>query len=266
MGLGAAGSFYDEIAREIAKDTSVVWYDRAGLGGSDPAPTPRTVADLGADLHALLQALERDGQAFGPYVLVGHSLGGLTVRYYQHQFPAEVAALVLIDSAHEDQAERTASLLPPEAPDEHPDLARSRHSLSVAWRDPAQNVEGIDNAANSALMRSCATLGDLPLIVVCRGQPPAFPAGFSPEHVEARERVWREMQRELAQLSSRGELEVAGRSGHLVNRDQPEVVIAGIRRAVAIARKGSLLKGDRNGLQPAASRRPLGRGVRRLWA
>lgn len=234
MGLGAAGSFFDEIARRLAQVTRVVWYDRAGLGQSDPAPTPRTVAELAADLHALLDALRQREHAPAPYVLVGHSLGGLTVRYYQHRYPDEVAALVLIDSAHEEQAERLAALLPPEAPDEHPDVARSRHNLRVSWRDPSQNAEGIDNVANSALMRGCGPLSDLPLVVICRGKPPQYQAGFPREHIEARERVWREMQRELAGLSSQGELIVAERSGHLINQDQPDVVIAVIRRAIAM--------------------------------
>jgi alpha-beta hydrolase superfamily lysophospholipase len=70
MGLGAAGSFYDEIAKQLATFTRVVWYDHAGLGQSDPAPTPRTVQDLVFDLHALLHAADIPS----PYVLVGHSL------------------------------------------------------------------------------------------------------------------------------------------------------------------------------------------------
>src|SRR5215469_4006553 len=67
MGVGAAGNFYDDIAQRVATFTRVVWYDHAGLGRSDPAPTPRTVADLAADLHALLQA----AQIPPPYVLMG---------------------------------------------------------------------------------------------------------------------------------------------------------------------------------------------------
>lgn len=232
MGLGAAGSFYDDIARRVAAFTRVVWYDHAGVGHSDPAPTPRTVADLAHDLHALLDAAE----IAPPYVLAGHSLGGLTVRYYQHAYGAEVAALVLIDAAHEDQRERLLAALPPEMPGEPPAVVQYRHALCVEWADPTANSEHIDNVANSALMRRCTHLGGLPLVVVSRGQARA-PAEWPPDLVTRRERAWRQMQCDLAALSSRGVQLIAERSGHLINQDQPDVVVEGIRRALALVEK-----------------------------
>lgn len=229
MGLGATGSFYDDIARRVAAFTQVVWYDHAGIGRSDPAPTPRTVADLAADLHALLHA----ALIPPPYVLAGHSLGGLTVRYYQRLHPEEVAALVLIDSAHEDQRERLVAALPPDVADEPTAVAQYRNALCVTWADPAANAEGIDNVANSILMRHCTHLGRLPLVVVSRGRAQA-PTGLPPDLVTRRELAWRQMQCELAALSSRSVHLVAERSGHLVNQDQPDVVVAGIRQALAL--------------------------------
>lgn len=233
MGLGAGGGSYDDIARDVSAHTRVVWYDRAGVGRSDPAPTPRTVADSTRDLHALL----RLAQIPGPYIMVGHSLGGLIVRYYQHHYPTEVAALVLIDSAHEDQRARLAATLPPEAPDEDAAIALMRHSLQVSWADPAMNPEGINNIANSALMRGCGDLGDLPLVVISRGRPTQVPDGCPPDLIERREQVWGHMQRELADLSSNSEHVIAERSGHLVNQDQPELIVDAIRRAVVMARE-----------------------------
>lgn len=231
MGLGAAGDFYDGIARGVAALTRVAWYDRAGLGRSDPAPTPRTIAGLAADLHTLLRAAAIPP----PYVLVGHSLGGLTVRFYQHHYPAEVAALVLIESAHEAQRERLLAALPPEASDEVPALARYRHALRVSWADPATNAERIDNLANSALMLDCSGFGGLPLVVVSRGRAEA-PAGLPPELVAERERTWRQMQDELAALSSHSVHLIAERSGHLINKDQPELVVEAIYQAVTLVR------------------------------
>lgn len=232
MGLGAGAAFFDEIARRVAAHTRVVWYDRAGLGQSDRAPTPRSVADLAGDLHALLGA----AAIRGPYVLVGHSLGGLTVRYYQHQYLPEVAALVLVDSAHEDQRERLLDALPHADLDEPEAVARARHGLLVTWGDPGANDEGINNVANTALMRVCGDLGSLPLVVIGRGRPAATPDGFPPELIERREEAWRQMRRELAGLSSRSVHLVAERAGHVVNQDQPEIVVEGIRRALALVR------------------------------
>jgi pimeloyl-ACP methyl ester carboxylesterase len=208
MGLGASGSFFDDVASRCAALSRVAWYDHAGIGRSDPAPTrPRTVADLAADLHALLHA----AQIAAPYVLVGHSLGGLTARYYRQLYPADVAALVLIDAAHEEQRERLLAALPPEAMDEPPALVQYRAALTSTWEDPLANPEGIDNLANSDLMRRCAPLGDLPLVVVSRGRAQA-PAGLAPDLVAQRERAWGQMQRELAALSSRSVHLIAERS------------------------------------------------------
>jgi pimeloyl-ACP methyl ester carboxylesterase len=231
MGLGAAGSSYDDIARRIAAFTRVVWYDHAGIGGSDPAPMPRTIADLAADLHALLYG----AQIPSPYVLVGHSLGGLMVRYYQQRYPTDVVALVLIDAAHEEQRALLAAL-PPEVPDELSAVAQYRAALSARWADPMANEEGIDNVANSTLMGHVAPLGDLPLVVVSRGRAQA-PAGLPPELVTRREQVWRQMQCELAALSSRSVHVIAERSGHLIHKEQPEMVVEGIQHALALVGK-----------------------------
>lgn len=74
-------------------------YDRAGQGWSDPGPEPRDGEHIAQDLHALLQ----NASIPGPYVLAGHSYGGLFVRAYAAYYPGEVVGLVLLDSAQPDQ-------------------------------------------------------------------------------------------------------------------------------------------------------------------
>lgn len=249
MGLGAAGCSYDVIAQRLAAFTHVVWYDHAGLGRSDPAPRPRTIADLAADLHALLYTAHIPP----PYVLAGHSLGGLSVRYYQQRYPTDVVALVLIDAAHEEQRERLLAALPPEAPDELPGVAQYRTALAVQWADPMANDEGIDNIANSALMRPCGPLGDLPLVVISRGRPQA-PAGLPADLVARREQAWQHMQRDLAALSSRCVHEIAEHSGHLMHKEQPDKVVDGIRRALALVWDHDGPRPDTSHLAPDARR------------
>ncbi len=99
--LAEPGHGWAEVQRHLAERTTVVLYDRAGLGWSDPGPWPtgRRMAD---DLHALLGAASIPP----PYVLVGHSLGGLLVRLYAARYPEQVAGLVLVDSSHPDQHRR----------------------------------------------------------------------------------------------------------------------------------------------------------------
>src|SRR4028118_1191736 len=75
-GLGAPSEYWEPVQQQIARLTRVCLFDRAGRGKSDPVPTPRTCADMVADLRALL----RNARIPAPYVLVGNSLGGLTAR------------------------------------------------------------------------------------------------------------------------------------------------------------------------------------------
>ncbi len=91
------------IQPELAKATRVCSYDRAGQGWSDPGPEPRDGNQIAKELHTLLH----NAGISGPYVLVGHSYGGLFVRAYAACYPDDVAGLVLLDSAHPDQWTRT---------------------------------------------------------------------------------------------------------------------------------------------------------------
>ena len=99
--IAGAGDFsfdWSLVQPSIAKSTRVCSYDRAGFAWSEPGPTPRTMKQEAFELHVMLKgARER-----GPYVLVGHSIGGLITRVYFDQYPAEVAGVVLVDSTHED--------------------------------------------------------------------------------------------------------------------------------------------------------------------
>jgi pimeloyl-ACP methyl ester carboxylesterase len=83
---------------EVARFTRVCSYDRAGHAWSDPGPRPRTMRQSAHELHKALANLGISP----PYVLVGHSLGGLLVRTFASQYPQEVVGMVLVDSAHED--------------------------------------------------------------------------------------------------------------------------------------------------------------------
>ncbi|GCF09852.1 alpha/beta fold hydrolase [Dictyobacter arantiisoli] len=232
MGLGGTASTYDAIARQIATFTRVVWYDRAGLGQSDPAPTPRTIQDIVLDLHALLQKADISA----PYVLAGHSMGGEVVRLYREQYPKEVAALVLIDASHEDQRDRYLTVIPPQ-PNKLPHLAHLRHIWEVRWVNPNQNEEKIDNLANSTLLRTCQNLDDLPLAVISRGRSVRDPANYPPGLIEEMEQIWRQMQRELTQLSSQSRHIIASKSGHLINEDEPELIVEVIQQMVRQVRE-----------------------------
>src|SRR5689334_1675582 len=93
------------VQREVAKTTRVCTYDRPGLGWSEPGPLPSDAARFAKELHTLLQ----NANVPGPYVMVGHSLGGFIVRIFAHDYASEVAGVVLIDSMNPKQVTQSLS-------------------------------------------------------------------------------------------------------------------------------------------------------------
>ncbi|MGC3972997.1 MAG: alpha/beta hydrolase [Nitrospira sp.] len=91
--------YWSNVQPQLARTTRVCAYDRAGLGWSERGPLPRTGQRMTRELHRLL---ERAGIR-GPYILVGHSLGGLIARLYQHDYPQDVVGMVLVDAGHESE-------------------------------------------------------------------------------------------------------------------------------------------------------------------
>lgn len=99
--IAGAGDFsfdWSLVQPGVSRFTRGCSYDRAGLAWSEPGPTPRTMRQDAYELHTLLKA----ARIKAPYVLVGHSIGGLIARVYAEQYPDEVAGMVLVDSTHED--------------------------------------------------------------------------------------------------------------------------------------------------------------------
>ena len=120
-----------------AAEAHVCVYDRAGIGWSDAPPRGRhTPGTMASDLHALLQAADIPS----PYIVIGHSLGGVIGRRFQADYPQLVAGMLLIDSAHEDHARRLGALDWREGP---LGILRRRHgrrrgfSVRGAWLSPS---------------------------------------------------------------------------------------------------------------------------------
>jgi pimeloyl-ACP methyl ester carboxylesterase len=269
-GAGHPGYAWAHIQPEIAKFTRACWYDRAGEGWSDPGPFPRTSAASAQDLHELLQ---RAGVP-APYVLVGHSLGGLNVRVYNGLYPSEVAGMVLVDSAHEDEPKRAPKfmlgptlpqslwyplyltvragerfglvrLLSPSAPLHAEPAQRTRAQIVEALRQQPKSVANRSGDATAPesyeQARTAAGLGDRPLIVLTRGRP-FSPSGDSEmDRLAATyEQVWRhELQVQLARLSTRGRQVIVENSGHGIPDEAPAAVIDAVREVVMVIRGGS---------------------------
>ena len=254
-GLGAGSSEWSFIAPKIAANTAgslppvgtrVCVYDRANTGRSDKASTPRTSQDLVDDLHTLLS----NAGVAGPYVLVGHSLGGLNARLFASEYPESVVSMVLVDAAHEDLWNRLLSLIPAASADEPPEFKAYRGSLNAA-----QGNERIDlkvsgeqvRALRKAALRQAqgtpigqtqgagAQFGAMPLIVLSHGKPIA---GIPPLYATIVESIWSDMQLDLLSLSTNSKQIIATQSGHDIPSDQPQLVIDAAREVVRVLRAG----------------------------
>lgn len=268
-GAGAAGTLaWAPLQKEVAKSTRAVSYDRAGLGWSEPGRRPRSNEIMVEELHQLLNR----GGIPSPYVLVGHSLGGLNARLYAHTYPDEVAGLVLVDAAHEEQftpepVKRAMkqmgwmmplmSLIPRLLATSglaalRPSLVEM--SLKSVFSDgeaPAEVVDGYRQLLASRPTHHAAAAAELQAVL--------------PSHAEIRERnisslgdiplvviqhgrvepqmneeltavveeTNRRLQAAVAAQSPQGRLIVAEESGHNIPYEQPEVVLAAIRDIVA---------------------------------
>ena len=219
-GLGVYSGTWFAVMPAVASGTRVCRYDRAGLGQSDAGPKPRTSRRMVTELHTLLTK----AHVSGPYVLVGHSLAGLNVHLYASTYPKEVAGLVLVDAVHPDLDRRIEKLL-------------SARQVAQRRADLELNQEGIrfaDILTSEAQVRVARPVPDVPLVVLRHGLP--FEGG-SNWPTEAVEKLWAELQNDLAKLTPRSQVIVAAKSHHRIQEDEPGVVSAAIEQVVRAARK-----------------------------
>ena len=250
-GLGGSSLDWSIVQPELGRTTRVCAYDRAGMGWSERSPYPRTPRQIADELHTLLT----NAGIAGPYVLVGHSLAGKNVRLFALEHPEQVVGMVLVDARSEYVDANTS---PAEEQAFQQALAAQASQFRVArslglvrligaglWGGPAmprhmrtegmlfqtsrravdaQTAEGLQRAADDALLRAAPSLGDRPLIVLAAGQKVAD------------DPIWAEAQRRQAALSTNGRLIVAEGSGHSIHWDQPALVIDALRQVIEQAR------------------------------
>jgi pimeloyl-ACP methyl ester carboxylesterase len=210
--------------RRVSALSRACVYDRAGLGYSDRRPDVTDSGKVAADLHALLAG----AQIEPPYVLVGHSIGGMHVRVYDRAHPGDVAGMVLVDASHPDQFLRAQQRLSPA------DWAIMERSVRTGHADTTK--EPLDWTRSSSLAREAGLLGDRPLQVLSHARDFRSPcqgdACLSREGTEIWEGLWQELQTDLAALSRHSTHVVVPGSGHYIHNHDPDTVIAAIASVI----------------------------------
>jgi pimeloyl-ACP methyl ester carboxylesterase len=219
-GFGAGTRDWEAVQPTLGETTRTCAYDRAGIGNSIAGRGTRDAAAEIDDLEQLLVAAHIDP----PYVLVGHSYGGLLARLFAQAHAADTAGIVLVDSMGRDQTRRTMAIWPKSQ------FRRLRRELAQPVR------EGVNVAAGEALAARIRTLHGLPLVVITAGSE-TF-GGAPPRLARALGRLWTTMQDELAALSTDHVHVIAVHSDHFVQgtQGQPDVVIRAVRAVVDAAR------------------------------
>lgn len=250
-GLNGGTMSWAKVQEQVSNHTRVCSYDRAGMSWSEPGPKPRTYMRIADELHALLQAAGEEG----PYVLVGHSVGAHTVRFFVQKYPTDVAGIVLVDPAHEkilsteliptiQQIQRGYTfyaqlgfwryILNPgfiiggEGPNVPAEII---NNLEVVYSPKSLHTAADELAAMYETVRALNTTnimgawGDKPTIVLSADNEIAQLTGALEHH------------KELASLSTRGE-QVLVPGGHNIHYEHPKVVAEAIVNIVNTARQG----------------------------
>jgi pimeloyl-ACP methyl ester carboxylesterase len=210
-GSGCGSEIWREVQERAGEFAATYSYDRAGHGSSDPGG-PWSLESWAADLEAWLRA----GPVPPPYLLVGHSLGGHVVRAFAAHHPGDLSGMILVDARHEDLYPK----LPPSF------LTR----LTELAPEDTERAHAAD-----VLIRALPDLGDLPLTVITHGRADWIPDAFGLDQIDLdqAELAWQRHQADLATKSSRPRFRVAAASGHLIPKDQPDLVVSEIRTMLA---------------------------------
>jgi pimeloyl-ACP methyl ester carboxylesterase len=251
-GAGDSSAGWAKVQGEIAKTTRVCAWDRPGFGHSDPSAN----MDSGHLVQDLSDGL-RAARIGGPYVVVGHSLGGFESRLFADLHRDKVVGMVLVDASLEHQSARMGAVSPymkklqeAQMAALHGCLEAKKHGelnpgsaplarCAGAPREPLVNLmDTMDALSSEQLDKARITYGSMPLIVLTHGVS-ELPGGTPPNETAAINVMWERMQDEQAALSSASEHRLVEGSGHFIQNDKPEAVIEAVNNVVARARSAT---------------------------
>ena len=245
-GLGGSSLEWFNIQKNLAENTRICSYDRAGYGWSDVGPSPRTTARIAKELKTLLTKAKIPG----PYLLVGHSFGGYNIRYFASEYPELTAGLVLIDSSHHEQFNteefkrvirkpqsenivnrkksfRLQRIIPIIADNYPVETKKTAYMLMSRFKSTSTMVDESNNMEISAQQVAEKTDHQpygFPVSIITRGKR-VWPEN---ELGNRREQQWARLQNDLKKISLQSDQHLAYESGHIIHLDQPSLVTENI--------------------------------------
>jgi len=204
-------------------------YDRAGLGRSDPANSPRSLADYASDLRAIVETLG----LLEPIVVVASSVGGAIAVHFASTYRDSIAGLVLLDAFHPSHNLRALLL-------NNPIQYQGNNALSELMAEWQQELDCVDGATNpDAMDMKRATqeasalweLGSLPLRVFTAGRT-SFDCDLPEQFVSAYESTWLDLQRLFVSLSKDSEWQILPGVGHCIHEEAPMRVVNTVMRLI----------------------------------
>ncbi len=230
-GVGETYTSWESIIESLSHETRICAYDRAGYGQSEPGPMPR---DSQRTAHELHQLLSNSGEE-GPFLLVGHSLGGLNMQMYADRYPDEVTGMVLLDPSplawmmgegfpelRELFIKETLSLRANAAAAAESEDADIKTNVAYLTAVASEFEEFFGRTADE--VAEIRSFGKLPLTVAGATEPDP---GFGESATEFRQ-FWNEENRRLADKSEAGNFILAEGSSHHIHLDAPQFVIDAI--------------------------------------
>jgi pimeloyl-ACP methyl ester carboxylesterase len=206
-GWGDSGDKWGGIEPTVAEHARVCSYSRFGTGTSDAPSTTQTFATQAADLHALLETAGEPG----PYVVLGHSFGGAEAVTFASTYADDVTGLILLDASPTTWPDTVCSVAAYEA-------------LCAVMHDPALDPERLDVFPAFEEVATITTLGDLPTTVMTAAHRDG--SGLAPDELARLEAAWNEGVARWAALSPSSDVVTVEHTGHHIEIDQPQLVIA----------------------------------------
>lgn len=227
-GFGAPQAYWNPVVPELASQTTVLTYDRAGVGKSEIGELPSHGKQAATDLHTLLTKRNLPK----PYIVIGHSYGGSVVRLFASMYPDDIGGIILEDSSHEAILEEQRKIL------KGKDLELLEKMVSRFATPDNPKTEGDYRFITMEQVKNSKPLPRVPFVVLTAGdRSKHMPPIFSDEANKKLAELGIELQKKLVAMIPGGKHIIVDDAGHNIHLEKPEALIAPVIEMIKEVRK-----------------------------